>query len=208
MKKKIFISYSHEDEKWKNLLVKHLKVLQLHGELDTWDDQRIKAGGDWFRDIKQAVENAHAAVFLVSADFLVSDFILREEVPALLQGREKGDIKVFPLIARSCPWQKVKWLSAIQARPKGGTPLAMMKEHEAEAAVAAFAGEIDDILKQMPQPASTEHPKTVPPLTLTLSKLPPTSGLLLGRETELDILDRAWDDRDTTIVSLAAFGGV
>ncbi len=28
---KIFISYSHQDEKWKDMLVRHLKVLEMEG---------------------------------------------------------------------------------------------------------------------------------------------------------------------------------
>ncbi len=44
--KKIFISYSHVDEEWKDRLVKHLKVLQLEGIFDVWDDRRIVLDGD------------------------------------------------------------------------------------------------------------------------------------------------------------------
>ena len=45
--KKIFISYSHKDEHWKDLLVRHLKVLPLEGLCDPWDDRRIETGEEW-----------------------------------------------------------------------------------------------------------------------------------------------------------------
>jgi len=41
-----------------------------------------------------------------------------------------------------------------------------------------------------------------------LSKLPMSSGLLFGREQELAILDRAWADPHTHILTLVAWGGV
>jgi tetratricopeptide (TPR) repeat protein len=46
---KVFISYSHKDEVWKDRLVKHLTVLAKQGRLDIWDDRRIGAGGSLSR---------------------------------------------------------------------------------------------------------------------------------------------------------------
>jgi tetratricopeptide (TPR) repeat protein len=45
-------------------------------------------------------------------------------------------------------------------------------------------------------------------LKVSLAKMPSTSPDLFGREHELDILDKAWDDPKTNIVTLVAFGGV
>jgi hypothetical protein len=44
----IFVSYSHLDERWKDRLVRHLKVLEPGGVLSVWDDRRIAVGADWF----------------------------------------------------------------------------------------------------------------------------------------------------------------
>jgi nucleoside phosphorylase/tetratricopeptide (TPR) repeat protein len=42
---------------------------------------------------------------------------------------------------------------------------------------------------------------------ISLAKLPPTSHDLFGREKELEILDKAWNNPQTNIVSIVAFGG-
>jgi len=42
---------------------------------------------------------------------------------------------------------------------------------------------------------------------ISLAKLPSTSHDLFGREKELEILDKAWDNPQTNIVSIVAFGG-
>ena len=43
---------------------------------------------------------------------------------------------------------------------------------------------------------------------ISLAKLPSTSPDLFGREKELEMLDAAWEDSQTNVVSLVAFGGM
>jgi hypothetical protein len=143
----VFISYSHKDEAWKERLMTQLKVLQVEGALDIWDDRRIQAGQDWFPEITQAIEQATVAIFLISADFLGSEFIRREEIPRLLKRRGNEGLRVIPLIVRPCVWLKVPWLAGIQARPKDGEPLSGHRTHRVEGDLAALANEIDDILR-------------------------------------------------------------
>jgi len=144
----IFISYSHKDETWKNQVVTQLRVLSLEGEFDLWDDRRIKAGEDWYPAIEKALNEADAAILLVSADFLTSQFIVNEEIPKLLERREKEGVHVFPLIVRPCQWTRVERIGSIQARPKDGKPLSKMTKADREEALSTFVGEIDDILKR------------------------------------------------------------
>jgi hypothetical protein len=67
----VFISYSHQDETWKDQLVRQLKVLELEGSFDLWDDRKIAAGAGWRAEIETAMARAKAAVLLISADFLI-----------------------------------------------------------------------------------------------------------------------------------------
>ncbi len=39
MRDQVFISYSHQDEAWKDRLVRQLRVLELEGALTVWDDR-------------------------------------------------------------------------------------------------------------------------------------------------------------------------
>ncbi len=76
----VFISYSHQDETWKDQLVRQLRVLEIEGDLSVWDDRKIAAGDAWRAEIAAAMEHARAAVLLISADFLTSEFIRDTEV--------------------------------------------------------------------------------------------------------------------------------
>ena len=112
----VFISYSHKDEDWKDRLVTHLGVLEKQGLLDLWHDRRIGAGDDWYEEIQQAMDAARIAILLVSANFLNSDFVLKEEVPRFLQHRVEKGLRVFPVIIKPCDWGAVDWLRQMQAR--------------------------------------------------------------------------------------------
>jgi hypothetical protein len=49
----------------------------------------LRAGDKWKREIEKALQRATAAVLLVSADFLASDFITDNELPPLLKNAEE-----------------------------------------------------------------------------------------------------------------------
>ncbi len=41
----VFISYSHKDEAWKDLLVPHLRALEMAGlDMQVWHDRKIDGG--------------------------------------------------------------------------------------------------------------------------------------------------------------------
>lgn len=123
MAPKIFISYSHRDERYKDELVKMLAGLQRRGVIETWQDRRIDPGAEWFNAIKQAITDCQMAVLLVSADFIASPFINSEELPDLLRRREKEGMIIIPIVVRDCLWQSEPVLNALQALPKDGKPV-------------------------------------------------------------------------------------
>lgn len=125
---KVFISYSHADEKWKNMLQSHLDILDNQDVVEVWDDRQIKPGDDWLNEISLALDSSCIAIMLVSRHFLTSDFIKRKEIPALLKRRQDNGLKIFPLIVSHCPWQIVDWLQAMQGMTKDNLPLERLEE--------------------------------------------------------------------------------
>ena len=64
----------------------------LPARFKVWADPYIEVGGEWRRDISTALSRTCVGVLLVSGNFLASDFIYDEELPALLAGVVAGDI--------------------------------------------------------------------------------------------------------------------
>ncbi len=115
---KVFVSYSHKDEEFKEELITMLAGLQRHGIVDAWQDRRIEAGDEWSKSIQDAMNDCDLALLLVSADYLASRFIQEEEQPKLLQLRGEMQLRVIPIIVRPCPWQSEPVLKDLQALPR------------------------------------------------------------------------------------------
>lgn len=139
---KVFISYSHLDDLWKERLMRHLSILDWQGLLHVWADTRIEVGADWRDRIDNAMRDSRVAMVLVSANYLSSKFIMNEEVPSLLEQHAQNGMWILPVIARPCPWKLVNWLSQRQVRPKGGRPLSVGSESQLDLDLTALAYEI------------------------------------------------------------------
>ena len=118
--KKIFISYSHKDEEWKDKLHPHLGLLEKLGKIVIWDDRKIGVGAEWFDEIKKEMQDADAAICLISANYLASDFVNKEEIPYLLERRENDGMPLIPILIHPCLWDAIPWLSAKQMYPRDG----------------------------------------------------------------------------------------
>jgi tetratricopeptide (TPR) repeat protein len=112
----LFISYAREDQRLTRRLVTHLGVLRHSYDLDIWFDERIVAGEEWEPAITSAMDSAVGAILVVSAHFLDSDFILKIEVPHLLN--RGGGLKIIPVIISKCDWAAVDWLRKLQVIEK------------------------------------------------------------------------------------------
>lgn len=143
----IFISYSHEDTKWLNMLKKHLKSLCNYYDMDEWDDQKLITSDKWEEKISMALEQASIAICLVSASFMASDYIQRKELPPLfLKAKQKGT-KIIPLMVSPCAVFEDCWLSSYQAANDPKKTLAECTSAEAERHLANLMNELKILIK-------------------------------------------------------------
>jgi len=143
----VSVFYSRKDEPLKNRLVKHLGVLQREGLFSLWHDRCIDPGDDWFPGIEQAIADSNIAFLMISADFLDSDFIRREEVPRLLARRQEDGLLVLPIIVGPCSWREVGWLSRMNVMPKDAHPIAGGTKYQIDAQFAEIADEVAKIIR-------------------------------------------------------------
>jgi hypothetical protein len=145
----VFISYSHKDRKWIELLKKFLTVLEQEGVLTIWDDStNIKAGELWEDSIKEALDSARAAVLLVSQDFLDSDFIRKYELPRILAAAQRDGTRVFWIPVReSTVWDTHKEITAFQSPlPNPHKPLSEMRATDRERVLVQFSKRVAEAL--------------------------------------------------------------
>jgi hypothetical protein len=129
-KLRLFISYSHEDEKMKNELDKHLVMLKRSGKVEVWNDRKLVGGQEWDGEIKKEMQAADIILLLISADFNNSEYIWKEELAHAMQRHEQGTARVVPVILRKCEWNEMPY-AKLQALPKGARPVTEFPDKDA-----------------------------------------------------------------------------
>lgn len=109
----LFISYAHEDRAWLLQLRAALRPLERHVELVVWDDQLLQAGDAFRAKIVAAIDQAQAAILVISDDFFESSFIRQHELPRLLGKRDAGTCRVLWLLVGGRRWHDSELRSII-----------------------------------------------------------------------------------------------
>lgn len=117
--KKIFISYSKADAHYLQQFENHLSALKRNGSISTWNCRQLLPGEKWDGKIKKELEEADIIIFLVSSDFLATDYIWDIEIKYAIdkENTNPDAVKVVPIIIRSCVWEDTP-LSAYNTAPK------------------------------------------------------------------------------------------
>jgi tetratricopeptide (TPR) repeat protein len=207
----VFISYSHKDEIWKDRLRPHLGMLEKAGRLTVWDDRSIDGGATWYDEIKKVMEGAAVAVCLISADYLNSDFCVKEEIPYLLERRKQEGMLLLPVLIRPCLWTSLDWLKALQMLPRDGKSVAVDFKDDWDTPFVLVAGSVHTYLSTKSKRevlAPPEEPRWLPPEKVDIARLPVTGAELFGRQNELKLLDKIWESPALNVASLVAWGGV
>lgn len=97
----MFICYSRKDEKWLREFLKFPHVDDRQRILFEWEAQAEKPFDRWYYEFQENLSNAHIAIFLISDHSLTSDFLLRQEIQALLMESKEKSKNIFHLLVPS-----------------------------------------------------------------------------------------------------------
>jgi nucleoside 2-deoxyribosyltransferase len=140
---KVFVSYSHADRDFLDRLLVHLKPLERDGKLEIWSDTHLRAGDRWKREIENALARANAAVLLISADFMASEFITNNELPPLLKNAEERGTRIIPLIVKPSRFSRDGNLRQFQAANDPKEPLILLSTGRQEEIFDRVAEEVE-----------------------------------------------------------------
>jgi TIR domain len=103
--KQCFVSYAHRDYRACDRVVIHLKAIGRALGFSIWTDHELRAGGQWSARLGNEIRKSSIFVLLVTNDFLASDYIQEDELPAIRLKREHDNALVIPIILRESGWQ-------------------------------------------------------------------------------------------------------
>jgi hypothetical protein len=118
---KVFFSYSRKDEALRNELAAHLTALKWRGVIQDWSDRPIEAGSDWQKAIISHLDSADIILFLLSLDFLASDYSFEEAQRAITR-HKTGQARLIPVLLRPVDL-KLTPFNDLQVSPKGLIPI-------------------------------------------------------------------------------------
>ena len=114
---KIFVTYAHKDKAAKDKLIAHLGVMEKKSEIKFWDDNEIRPGDEWHKQIPNNLAASDILFYPVSAASLASENCNRQLTEAL-----SAQIRVIPIILERCNWLNHQ-LSNFQVLPAEGKPI-------------------------------------------------------------------------------------
>jgi internalin A len=111
--KKVFISYSNEDISFKKELEKYLRVFSQLNVAKSWSCEEMTPGL-WHDQIQTELQGSDIVIFMLSINFINSDYILKEEFYKTIEEikKEKG-IEVVCVIVKHFPWQSFPKIASI-----------------------------------------------------------------------------------------------
>ena len=115
----IFISYAHADAAFLDELQKFLKPDVRNRIISVWTDRDITAGAKWDEWIKTRLKESEIILFLVTKDFLASDYIHNTEIKAAINNNNVINI---PIIIRPILMSQLE-LNCFQVIPTGAKPI-------------------------------------------------------------------------------------
>jgi hypothetical protein len=119
---RIFCSYSHNDEKHLNDLREWLRGLERQGLIEWWHDREITPGWEWEEAIDKSLGAADIILFLVTSDFMASDYVYEKEIGRALDRHDRDEVRAIPIIVRPALWKRTPF-GRLQALPKDAKPI-------------------------------------------------------------------------------------
>ncbi|MEY3761099.1 MAG: hypothetical protein RIR39_2590 [Pseudomonadota bacterium] len=204
---RVFLSYSHVDENYRNELQKHLMSLQHQGIVESWHDRRIVAGEEWAGCIDDELRRADIILLLVSCDFIASRYCYELEMTEALARHESRQAVVIPVILRPCHWEGLPF-GKLQAATREGKPAE--KYPSLDDAFLEITKNIETVAKRLA--AQTIKSVATPSTTFDFSGNSRTSQSVhqassLPRSSNLAIT-KTFSDHDRDMFVIAAFNHI
>lgn len=144
----IFISYSRSDSRYLKELRMHLRPLERTRKISIWYDGEINPGEIWDKKILEEINRADVIIFLISSNFLASDYAIEKEVAKALERALRNEIRIIPIILTECLWQETP-LANFQALPTDGNAVYSSRRKDSDEAWFQVTDKLRYLLEEL-----------------------------------------------------------
>jgi len=117
---RVFVSYSHQDERAEEKLYTHLAPWRNDG-VSVWHDKRIESGGELDTAIARELRRAHIFVALLSPAYLDSNYCWNIEYKRAMSRRARALMRVVAVVVKPCSWKRTS-AARFKLLPTDGVP--------------------------------------------------------------------------------------
>lgn len=97
---RVFLSYAHVDQQYKDVLYKHLTALGRIMPINVWADNELLPGVDFKHEILSQIKDSQIILLMVSPDFIVSNFCYTTEMTEAFNLQRLNKLLIIPIITR------------------------------------------------------------------------------------------------------------
>ena len=152
---KIFYSYCHKDEHFRDEVAKFLSPIRDSVPLEEWHDRRIGAGQRIHKEIDRHIEESDIVLLFLSPDYLNSTEC-KSEMHTAMRFRQENGTAVIPVIVRPCGWTQYE-ISDLRAVPIDGRPITNWPQRDM--AYLDIYENVKDVVDTMPSHPTSEYVK-------------------------------------------------
>ncbi len=135
--KDIFISYSSADEKLTGMIKRHHL-----SNYPTWSMNDANSGENYEELISEKIKDCEIAILILSPDFFNSEYIMKYELPQLIEKNNKNlGFKLLPILLRNCEQTDLEVLGTINIHPSSQRALARMDNEDFNHSMQRFIKE-------------------------------------------------------------------
>jgi len=192
---KIFFSYCHADEGLRDELEKSLAMLKRQGHITSFHDRRILSGSDFDDSIDANMSDANITLFLVSRDFLASDYCMNTEMKLAEERHAKDETHIIPIILRPCEWAEVPLFSKLLGGTTDNKPVT--KYADLDDAFLDISKRLRAVVKDL-QERSSASQKPVEAIAAPTAPINRGAGIHTPRSSNLSV-KKTFSDHDKDV---------
>ena len=146
----VFISCSDsgQDRKFLDLLMFHLRVLKNEGRIEIFIHDALLPGTLWQQETRSHIDRAAAAILLISPRYLVSEDLMEDQLPRLLEQAQNRGTAILPLLLRPSMFYHLPKLSCFKAFNPTPRTLVRMGTAEREEFMLSVAETVEEVIRR------------------------------------------------------------
>lgn len=127
----------------------HLAHLKREGQLISWTDEQIPAGGNLDATISRELNSSQLFIALLSPDYLASNYCYESEFRRAVEMHQAGKLTIVPIIIEPCDWLNTPF-SSFKALPMDGKAVSTWENNN-----TAFLNITQSLRKLLERPSRT-----------------------------------------------------